>query len=120
MKASLEGGAGDDDRWHVRKDGSRFWSGGVMTTLRDEDSNLRGFAKIMRDRTEWKLAEDERASLSAILTASVDNIYLLDKAGRYRYVIPGRKARRLDTLGAGSGLPCEKCRRPVSSNGRYH
>ncbi len=50
---ALAVGRGDDDRWHVRKDGSRFWSGGTMTPLWDGDK-LRGFAKIMRDRTEWK------------------------------------------------------------------
>src|SRR3954470_11044692 len=53
-------GRGDNDRWHVRKDGSRFWSGGVMTPLRDEAGTLRGFAKIMRDRTEWWHAEQAR------------------------------------------------------------
>src|SRR5688572_6691777 len=51
MRQALEAGRGDDDRWHVRKDGSRFWSGGVMTPLRDGGGTLRGFAKIMRDRT---------------------------------------------------------------------
>src|SRR4051812_24024573 len=57
---ALEIGRGDDDRWHVRKDGTRFWSGGVMTPLRDEVGTLRGFAKIMRDRTEWWHAEQAR------------------------------------------------------------
>ncbi|HVK19454.1 MAG TPA: PAS domain S-box protein, partial [Fimbriiglobus sp.] len=60
MEQALEVGRGDDDRWHVRKDGSRFWSGGVMTPLWDDARNLRGFAKIMRDRTEFKRAEDAR------------------------------------------------------------
>jgi PAS domain S-box-containing protein len=60
MREALESGRGDDDRWHVRKDGSRFWSGGVMTPLRDETGTLRGFAKIMRDRTVWWEAERAR------------------------------------------------------------
>lgn len=58
MHEALQGRHGSDDRWHVRKDGSRFWSGGMMTPLRDETGNLRGFAKIMRDRTEWKRQEE--------------------------------------------------------------
>ncbi|MBA3886731.1 MAG: PAS domain S-box protein [Acidobacteria bacterium] len=56
-QAAVEEGRGNDDRWHVRKDGSRFWAGGMMTPLWDDDHKLRGFAKIMRDRTEWKLRE---------------------------------------------------------------
>ena len=60
MRQALDTGRGDDDRWHVRKDGTRFWVSGVMTPLRDEGGGLRGFAKIMRDRTEWWHAEQAR------------------------------------------------------------
>jgi PAS domain S-box-containing protein len=63
-KAAAEGRA-EDERWHVRKDGSRFWGSGIVTPLRDEMGNLWGFAKIMRDYTERKLAEDERNQLLA-------------------------------------------------------
>ncbi len=59
MQQALEQGRGNDDRWHVRKDGSRFWCGGTMTPLWDESRKLRGFAKIMRDRTEWKQNQDD-------------------------------------------------------------
>jgi PAS domain S-box-containing protein len=58
LDEALRTGRGEDDRWHLRKDGSRFWSSGVVTPLRDEGGRLRGFAKIMRDRTDLKLAVD--------------------------------------------------------------
>jgi two-component system, chemotaxis family, CheB/CheR fusion protein len=51
-------GRADDERWHLRKDGSRFWVSGVMTPLRDEDGQLRGFAKVARDLTEHMQAEE--------------------------------------------------------------
>jgi PAS domain S-box-containing protein len=63
-KAEAEGRA-ENERWHVRKDGSRFWGSGIVTPLRDERGKLRGFAKIMRDTTERKQAEDERNELLA-------------------------------------------------------
>lgn len=50
-----------DERWHLRKDGSLFWASGVVEPLRNEDGTLRGFAKILRDFTRRKLAEDELA-----------------------------------------------------------
>jgi PAS domain S-box-containing protein len=53
----------EDERWHIRKDGSRFWASGVLTALLDDAGRLRGFAKIMRDITERKLAEEERKQL---------------------------------------------------------
>jgi PAS domain S-box-containing protein len=51
-QAQAEGRA-EDERWHVRKDGSRFWGSGVIVPLRGED----GFLKIMTDRTKERQAE---------------------------------------------------------------
>ena len=55
--ARAEGRAADD-RWHVRRDGSRFWASGVMETLRDGEEELRGFVKVLRDNTERREAEE--------------------------------------------------------------
>lgn len=44
-------GAASDDRWQMRKDGTRFWANGVTTALRDALSALHGFAKVLRDNT---------------------------------------------------------------------
>ena len=55
LEQALHTGRGHDDRWHVRKDGSRFWCSGVLTPLKDVDGALRGFAKVMRDQTERKM-----------------------------------------------------------------
>jgi PAS domain S-box-containing protein len=39
----------EDEGWRLRKDGSRFWANVVITALRDEQGELRGFAKVTRD-----------------------------------------------------------------------
>jgi PAS domain S-box-containing protein len=45
----------EDDRWHVRADGSTFWASGALLPLRMPGSGaLLGFGKIMRDRTDVK------------------------------------------------------------------
>ncbi|MGI8997822.1 MAG: PAS domain S-box protein [Pyrinomonadaceae bacterium] len=59
LRTALETGRADDKRWHVRKDGSRFWADGVMTAIRDEAGNLRGLSKLMRDNTAMVQAEAE-------------------------------------------------------------
>ena len=74
MRRALETGRGEDDRWHVRKDGSRFWSSGMMTPLRDEGGTLRGFAKVMRDRTDFKRAEDARNDALAYAQSIVETV----------------------------------------------
>src|SRR5215211_5353273 len=56
-KARTEGRA-EDERWHVRKDGSRFWASGFVRPILDEEDNLIGFSKVARDLTEHKRAEE--------------------------------------------------------------
>ncbi len=65
METASRVGRADDERWHVRKDGSRFWASGVLTAVWDERAQLRGFVKVMRDITLRKEAEDERKELLA-------------------------------------------------------
>ncbi len=55
--AELNGRA-DDKRWHLRKDGSRFFADGVMTRLIDDSGVPQGFAKILRDATARIRYED--------------------------------------------------------------
>ncbi|WP_164104662.1 PAS domain S-box protein [Candidatus Laterigemmans baculatus] len=57
LKESLASGAGELDRWLVRKDGTRLWASGTITPLPEESGGNRGFATIVRDRTQWKQDE---------------------------------------------------------------
>jgi two-component system, chemotaxis family, CheB/CheR fusion protein len=68
---ALAKGRASDERWHMRKDGSRLWASGVMMPMRDRRGEAIGFVKIFRDRTaelrakealENALKETERAS----------------------------------------------------------
>jgi PAS domain S-box-containing protein len=60
IEIALKEGSASDRRWHIRKDGVRIWVDGVMRRLEDEQTGaLRGFAKIARDRTEQRTAEQE-------------------------------------------------------------
>jgi len=53
-------GMATNERWHVRKDGSRFWGSGIMHALYDPSGDLIGYGKVMRDRTAEKAAAEER------------------------------------------------------------
>src|SRR4051812_13890465 len=50
---ALREGRSEDERWHQRKDGSRFWGSGLLMPLRSGS----GFVKIMRDRTAQHASE---------------------------------------------------------------
>lgn len=57
LETAVAEGRAEDERWHCRKDGSRFWASGVVTALHDASGELRGFVKVMRDCTDRKQAE---------------------------------------------------------------
>ncbi|WP_332854069.1 putative bifunctional diguanylate cyclase/phosphodiesterase [Duganella sp. S19_KUP01_CR8] len=59
-------GRSDDVRWHRRKDGSVFWADGVMTPIRNFNSEITGYLKILRDETERRRVETERAQMARI------------------------------------------------------
>jgi PAS domain S-box-containing protein len=61
LTEAREKGRAEDERWHLRKDGSRLWASGVVTPLWDPNGTLRGFAKVLRDITERKRNEDRMA-----------------------------------------------------------
>jgi PAS domain S-box-containing protein len=85
------------DSWKLRKDGSRLWSVGVMTAIRDETGKLTGFIRIGRDMTRQKLTEEALKRLNAQLERCriiVDNIdgyviFTLDAEGRINSWSPG-------------------------------
>ena len=72
--ARAKGRGGGEEGWRLRKGGSRFWAVGEMTPVRQENGQLLGFVKILRDRTQQRQAEDdlreERAALAIINRAA--------------------------------------------------
>jgi PAS domain S-box-containing protein len=65
MGIALRNGWAKDERWHVCKNGARFWGSGIMIAVRDDSEQVVGFAKLVRDRTSERL-EDEVKELTAL------------------------------------------------------
>ena len=70
MRKARETGRAEDRRWHIRRDGTRFFADGVMVPLRDEQDQLRGYAKIFRDATAERLAAEQLEQSEAQLGES--------------------------------------------------
>src|ERR1700733_15740266 len=58
LKLAAEEGRWEGDAGRVRADGTRFWANMLLTALKDDAGNLRGFSKLTRDITERKQAEE--------------------------------------------------------------
>jgi len=78
-------GRAEDERWHVRRDGSRFWASGVVTPVRNADGKLIGFSKVMRDMTERNKITQERDRFFAL---SIDMLCIVHLDGRFQRVNP--------------------------------
>jgi PAS domain S-box-containing protein len=59
LQTALDHGKYEAEGWRVRKDGTRFWAHVVIDPIYDEEGVLLGFAKVTRDVTERKQAEDK-------------------------------------------------------------
>ncbi len=70
MRQARETGRAEDRRWHLRRDGTRFFADGVTVPLRDDQDQLRGYAKIFRDATAERLAAEQLQQSEAQLGES--------------------------------------------------
>ncbi len=84
-ETAVKTGRAESARWHVRRDGSRFFAEGVAVALRGEAGELRGIGKVFRDATSQKVSQAE-LSRDALLLASVrDSVVVTDPKGIVTY-----------------------------------
>ena len=65
--------------WRLRKDGSRFWADVAITALRSPSGTLHGFAKVTRDMSEHRHAEESLREQRALLTKAAGDLLALTR-----------------------------------------
>ena len=86
LAVATRDGSVEDEGWRIRKDGTRFWANVVITALRDANGQLVGFAKVTRDLTERRAAEEQiresEERLRLVVQSITDyGIFMLDPSG---------------------------------------
>lgn len=89
LKVASTKGRAVNERYHQRKDGSKFWGSGLVFPLTDKRGRLRGYTKIMRDLTQqkqtveslkkWKQIFDNARWGSAIIDAETSTLQEVNK-----------------------------------------
>jgi PAS domain S-box-containing protein len=103
LRTAKEEGRASDDRWLVRKDGSRFWATGITARVNDDEGRLIGFSKVLRDRTQEKEALERLGESEERLRVALHAA----RMGIWRWHLP-TNTQRLDgsmarLLGLGRG-----------------
>jgi PAS domain S-box-containing protein len=73
VEQALTEGRASNERWHLRKDGGRFWGSGTAMALRPSRAGERGVLKIMRDDTRRRHGEEQQRLLIGELNHRVKN-----------------------------------------------
>src|SRR6188768_3478942 len=60
LDAVRRDGRCEEENWRVRKDGTRFWASVIIAAIRNASGTLIGFAKVTRDLSERRRAEEQR------------------------------------------------------------
>ncbi|MDQ1474713.1 MAG: two-component system, cell cycle sensor histidine kinase and response regulator CckA [Bryobacterales bacterium] len=94
LEAARASGRTEQERWHLRKDGSLFWGSGVLTCIFGDAGELTGFVKVIRDVTAQKRAQDRLRQSEQRLRLLAENVrnsalVQIDTAGRVVYWNPG-------------------------------
>ncbi len=139
--ATVEGRT-EDEGWRIRKDGSQFWAGVVITALRDETGTLQGFAELTRDLTERRQAEEsnrlllqeeaarkaaeeaaeaierQREQLHVTLSSIGDAVVVTDEKGIINFVNPVAAALTGWEPHEATGQPLERVLRVINEETR--
>lgn len=92
LQIAAQTGHYEEEGWRLRKDGSRFWASVLISAIRNDAGELIGYAKVSRDLSERRAAE-ERLRISeerhrSLVAGIADGVVSIDASGRVHSINP--------------------------------
>ncbi len=90
LEIATREGRFEEEGWRIKKDGSRMWASVTITALRNAHGDLVGFAKVTRDLTDRRAADEETRRFRLLVESVKDYaIFMLDTGGHVATWNPG-------------------------------
>lgn len=94
----------DEEGWRIRKDGTSFWASVTITALRNPEGHLFGFAKVTRDLTARREAEESQRALAAERAALAEKARIHEFQERFLGILGHDLRNPLSAIQIGAGL----------------
>jgi PAS domain S-box-containing protein len=104
LEIATREGRFEEEGWRVRKDGSRMWANVTITALRSQDGDVIGFAKVTRDLTERRQAEENLRALAAERAALAEKARTQEFQERFLAVLGHDLRNPLASIDMGAGI----------------
>jgi PAS domain S-box-containing protein len=114
LEVAAQMGRFEDEGWRLRKDGGRIWANVVITALRNPDGSLFGFAKVTRDLTERRQAEETQRALAAERAALAEKSRIQEFQERFLAVLGHDLRNPLASIDMGAGILRQTSKDPAA------
>ena len=113
LEIATRDGRFEEEGWRVRKDGALFWANVTITALRNPAGELVGFAKVTRDLTERRAAEENLRAVTAEKAVFAEKARLQEFQERFLAVLGHDLRNPLASIDMGAGILHQKVTDPA-------
>jgi PAS domain S-box-containing protein len=114
LEIATREGRFEEEGWRIRKDGSRMWANVTITALRNPEGELIGFAKVTRDLTERRQADENLRALAAEKAALAEKTKIQEFQERFLAILGHDLRNPLASINIGAGVLRQRLNDPVA------
>jgi PAS domain S-box-containing protein len=115
LEVATREGRFEEEGWRLRKDGSRFWANVIITTLRDSEQNVVGFAKVTQDLTQRREAEATSRALAEQRATLLEKARIQEFQERFLAILGHDLRNPLASIAMGTSILRAQTRDPEAS-----